>query len=387
MAWLPRRLPPGGSAISLAEARRAAGLSDPEGLLRGGLAERLGGAALTLHASGREGLRVALERLRLHTGRHEVVLPAYVCFSVPAAAVAAGMKVRVVDLTPRGWIDPAALAKLPLGAAAAVLVGNLFGVPEPVSELLDAARAAGALVIDDAAQALGAASAEGPVGARGDVGLLSFARGKPLSALGGGAVAWIRGAEPPPDTAPVEPRRAAAVARAAVWNLARAPALFRALAALPALGIGETVYDPGFRRGAIGGASLCLAAGLLGGLDRANASRAARARQLAQRLSAQTRFGPLLAPENGTGVYPRLAVLAPSAPLREAALAALWQLGASPMYPSTLDAIPALRPHLVGEVDCPVARDFCARLLTLPTHAGLTDARLEEVVQALGALA
>jgi dTDP-4-amino-4,6-dideoxygalactose transaminase len=381
------RLPPAGCAIRLAEARAAVRLPDPEGLLRGGLARRLGAAAVTLHASGREALRVALERLASHSGRREVVIPAYLCFSVPAAAVAAGLRVRLVDVTPRGWLDPAALEKLPLESAAAVVVGNLFGVPEPLSDWLPAARAAGARVVDDAAQALGASSPEGPVGGRADVGLLSFGRGKPLSALGGGALAWSRGGQAVPHAARVAPRRAAALARAAAWNAARLPWVFRVLAALPALGIGETVYDPAFRRGAIDGASLCLAASLLGDLDRANAARAERAHALAGRLAAETRFTPLLAPEGATGVYPRLGVLAPSAPLRAAALAALRHLGASALYPSTLADLPALRPQLAGPGECPGAREFCTRLLTLPTHAGLAGARLEQALRALRGLA
>ena len=56
------------------------------------------------------------------------------------------------------------------------------------------------------------------------------------------------------------------------------------------------------------------------------------------------------------------------------------------MYPSSLDGVPALRPHLAGEPACETARELAARLLTLPTHREITGAhraRLLEVVRRL----
>ena len=108
----------------------------------------------------------------------------------------------------------------------------------------------------------------------GEVGLLSFGRGKPLSALGGGALAWgdSNGAIPAPP--PAAARRLAGVARALAFDLALQPALFRCLASVPSLGIGETRFDPDFARGGIDGASLCLAAALVPDLERARQDRA-----------------------------------------------------------------------------------------------------------------
>jgi dTDP-4-amino-4,6-dideoxygalactose transaminase len=55
------------------------------------------------------------------------------------------------------------------------------------------------------------------------------------------------------------------------------------------------------------------------------------------------------------------------------------------MYPTPMDAIRELEPHRVGNEACPGARDFCARLLTLPTHAALHDEAAEAVVAILSA--
>lgn len=377
------RLPPGGTPIARAAWRAALFEPEPERVLCEALARALGAARVALYASGREALRVAFARLAKRSGRGEVLLPAYTCYSVPAAAVAAGLRVRLVDVTPEGRIDAAALERLPGGGASALLVSNLFGVPEPLGPLRAWAAAEGVALIDDAAQALGARDAEGPVGGRGALGVLSFGRGKPLSALGGGALAWPDAPDDlEPPTAPA-PRRLAALLRAVAYDLALRPAVFRRLATVPALGIGASVYDPAFRRGAIDGAALCLAAALVPGVASEARARESRALALARRLRERTGFAPLVAGAGDAGAYPRLGVVAPSAPARDAALESLAPLGATRMYPAPLGRIAALRPHLIGDADPPGARDFAARLLTLPTHAGLRGARLERAIAAL----
>jgi dTDP-4-amino-4,6-dideoxygalactose transaminase len=346
--------------------------------VRASLLELLGPARLTLHASGREALRVAFAQLAALSDRDEIWVPGYTCFSIPAAAVAAGLRVRLVEIGLDGRIDPDALARMPLERAAALVVSNLFGVPEPVARLREILNSRGVALVDDAAQSLGARSAEGPVGSRGEVGILSFGRGKPLSALGGGALAWT-GSDGPadlPDLPASDARPFSAVVRAAAFNLALLPPVFRWLAAIPVLGIGETRFDPNFERGGIDGASLCLAAAVLPEFEAANRERAQRAAVLARRIAAETNFSPLVAPEQDEPVYPRLGILAPSAATRDEALCVLAPIGATKMYPSALDAIDALRPYLADETKTPIAREFAARLLTLPTGLALSGERV-----------
>ena len=62
-------------------------------------------------------------------------MPAYTCYSVPAAVVAAGMRVRLVDVDSRGCIDRDDLARQPLESTAAVIVCNLFGLAEPIRDI------------------------------------------------------------------------------------------------------------------------------------------------------------------------------------------------------------------------------------------------------------
>lgn len=378
------RWPPAGAAVSRVDLWTAWRGRDPARELTAGLQRRLGGAPLTLHASGREALRVALVRLAAQRGRSELLVPAYACYSVPAAGVAAGLHVRLVDVTPEGRVDPKALARLPLERAAALVVNNLFGVPEPLGDLRAALAGSGVALIDDAAQALGARDADGPVGARGEVGVLSFGRGKPLSGLGGGAALWS-GLSGPPGTAS-RPRPGIAVTRGLAYDVARRPAVFRWLAAVPALAIGQTHFDPGFRRGAIDGASLCLAAAALRHLEADGRAREARALALGREISGASGFVPLLAARDAAGVYPRLALVAPDAGSRKNALGALRDLGATAMYPDSLDRVAPLAPHRADRDPCPQARDLAARLLTLPTFREIRGARRARTLETLAGL-
>jgi dTDP-4-amino-4,6-dideoxygalactose transaminase len=348
------------------------------------LAERFGVGRIDLCSSGREALRVALMELARRTHREEVVVPAYTCFSVPSAVVAAGLRVRLVDVTPAGWIDSDALAALPLDRAAAIVACNLFGVAEPISAVRSLARDAGAAVIDDAAQAFGARDHEGPVGGRAEVGVLSFGRGKPLACLGGGAILW----KTPPRreaTSAIRPSRWTALSGALVHDLVLSPYVFPWVAALPWLHVGQSRFEPDFPHGEIPGSSLALALGALPGYDSVVAERAERAEPLIAQLERRTGFRPLTPRLGERAAYPRLALIAPSPGARDRALRALVQLGAgaSGLYPTALDEVVELLRHRTDTGEFPRARDLAARLLTIPSHPRFTSTLQEQVVDLL----
>jgi dTDP-4-amino-4,6-dideoxygalactose transaminase len=379
-------MPPVDGPIDVARVARRAE-RDVAAVLRASLAARFGARRVALLTSGREALRVAMRQLAARSGRDEVAIAAYTCWSVAAAAVAAGLRVRLVDVDARGWLDRAALRRVPWERTACAVVSNLFGVAEPLTPVAMLAHPAGAAVIDDAAQSPGAEACDGLAGARGDVGVLSFGRGKPIQALGGGALLWRDEAlgflEPPPPRG----RPLLARARAHAWNAAQHATVFPWLAAVPALGVGRTVFDPAFARGAIGGDALVLAASALDQLAPRAERRAARARSMAADVAARTRFDPLRAPAGLRSTDPRLVLLAPDAQSRDRALARLAAVGASPLYPTALDAVAALAPHRTDTDPCPGARRLAARLLTLPLHGRLVDGAWEATLSELAGAA
>jgi len=386
LGWLPSA----GLAITPRQILDLASDTDPARTLRDGLAEHLGVEHVSLRSSGRDALRAVLASASSITGRDEIVMAAYTCFSVPAAAVACGLRVRIVDVTEDGRIDLKAFERLPLERAAAVVVCNLFGLAESIAPIVELCHRAGTLVIDDAAQAFGATASEGPegsegiegvVGGRGDAGILSFGRGKPLSGLGGGAIVWNDW--PAEFSKAIIPHRARAkaVLKATAYNIALRPAVFRALSSIPALGIGETHFDVDFERGPIDPAALSIAAAALPRAEADATRRGEAAVRLAATLSENTALHSLLAPAGTRGVYPRLFALAPNSKKRDAVLEALRPIGAgvTGMYPSALDQVPGLRPHLRGVDDYPGARNLAARLLTFPTSGSLKGSRLGRV--------
>ncbi len=383
------RLPPSGRRLAWSEIAAALAPGSPGEPLRAALGARLGGAEVTLTASGREALRQAFVAAARETGRGEAVVPAYTCFSVAAAAVAAGLRVRLVDVTAEGAIDADALAALPLERAAAVVACNLFGFAEPLEGVAKLAGAAGARVIDDAAQAFGAVDAGRAAGARGEFGVLSFGRGKPLSALGGGALVRRRdaGRAAAANELEVPPAHGArSVLQAVAYNAALSPRVFGWLAAIPALGIGETPFAPDFARGGLGSDRAAVALAVLGRFDAEARARQGVATALAARLGETAALRPIRAERIASGVHPRLACLAPDAGRRAELLRVLDAAGAgaSAFYPTPLGDVPGLAPHLEGPRAQPGAASLAERLVTLPTHGGLTPDALAAALRGRG---
>ena len=386
------RLPPGGHPFGASTLKSALqGLLAPSRLpsIQHGIEDWLSGFEIEFQASGRSAMAWAFEALAKKTGRSEIVIPAYTCYSVPAAAVAAGLRIRLVDVDDRGQIDAASLAVLPLHRATGIVVSNLFGIPEHWEPLAESALKAQCPLIDDAAQGFGAAESSGRVGARGDVGILSFGRGKPLSALGGGAAVYR-----PESLDEATPRGEGALPRQAVgfgamtafaYDIALHPAVFRGLSSLPGLQIGETVFDPEFERAPMPlRHQWLLTRGLEKWLNDAN-ERRAEAKFLTERVLAETSFRPLEADEGTFAVFPRLGLLAPTASARDAALLQLDRVGAGAtgFYPKSLDRLEPLGEHLAESVSCEGAQRFAERILTLPTHGGLRGPRLDSAMRVL----
>jgi dTDP-4-amino-4,6-dideoxygalactose transaminase len=380
------RLPPFDGVIEDPAALLDPAPADLAVRLAAALAERTGAKGALLRRSRRDALRVALRAAAAHAGRDEVVLPAYASWSVAAAAAAAGLRVRLVDVDERGAIDPVALALLPLERAACVVVCNPFGVAEPVAPVTTIAGPRGAWIVDDATESFGGAASDGAAGARGALGVVGFGRGEPLQALGGGAVLWHDASLRAADGPAVRPRPRRAGGRARAWNAALRPLAYAALGALPPLRTDLPRFETDFARGPIDGAALVLCAHALARCDAARARREVEALRLAAALRARTGFEPIVPPPGARGAFPRLAVRAPDRARRDAALRALARHGAALLHPAPLDAIPALRARLVARPAVPGARALAERVLTLPVR-GLTEARREQVLTTLARLA
>ena len=342
--------------------------------LRRWLVERHGVADALLTDSGTGALTLALTAcLRERPGL--VALPAYACYDLATALVGAGGRCAFYDLDPATLApDPESLKRAVALGARTVVIVDLYGFPVDIAAL---GLPPDALVVDDAAQGVGATLRGRPLGAGGALGVLSFGRGKGMTAGAGGALlaatahgaallASVRGTLHAPARG-VRPF----VALKAQWLLGR-PGLYGLAAGMPFLHLGETRYhDPGPVRelSAAGAAVLSVTSRLA---DEDTEVRRAHARRLLGSLGPGARCTAVRPAAGAEPGYLRLPVLRPEPDRR--AVAAAAPLGIQPGYPAPLPDLPALRDRSVnGSQGFPGAATLTARLCTLPTHRFLSE--------------
>ncbi|MFD4574106.1 DegT/DnrJ/EryC1/StrS family aminotransferase [Streptomyces sp. NPDC058417] len=154
------------------------------GAFEDALACRTGRAHVTAVSSGTTALELALSALGVGPG-DEVLVPA-LTFAAPAAAVlTVGATPVLCDIDAESWtIDPGAALALRTSRTRAVIAVDLMGHPCDYARLAELEVP----VIEDAAQAHGAETAEGPAGGFGTASVFSFHVNKTVTSGEGGAV-------------------------------------------------------------------------------------------------------------------------------------------------------------------------------------------------------
>ena len=155
--------------------------------LKASLSKFFGVEHAILCGSGSLGLEIVLRALGVKPG-DEVVIPAFCCTAVVAPILAVGAVPLLADVGAELNVSAATVEAALSTRTSAIIVPHLFGNPAEMGPIMDLARGRNIHVIDDAAQALGAAIDGHPAGAFGDAGLVSFGREKVCFGLGGGAV-------------------------------------------------------------------------------------------------------------------------------------------------------------------------------------------------------
>jgi perosamine synthetase len=153
------------------------------------LAAFLESPGVDIYSSGTLCLSIAFEALKEVTGRSRVIIPAYTCPLVAIAAEAAGVEVVLCDIQSGNFqLELSMLEKLCDRSIAAVVPTDIAGFPCEITPVREIAGAAGAYVLEDAAQALGARARGRPVGSEADLAVYSLAAGKGLSLYDGGVL-------------------------------------------------------------------------------------------------------------------------------------------------------------------------------------------------------
>jgi dTDP-4-amino-4,6-dideoxygalactose transaminase len=325
-------------------------------------------------SSGTEALALALA---LASGAKQranpaVLLPGYACPNLVSAAIAAGLEPRLCDIQAgKPYLSPSCVTAAATQNCVAIVAAHFLGLRHPLADLEEIGRKTDAVLIEDAAQML-----VSQLQPQASLVVLSFGRGKPLSILHGGAL-LVRIAEWGATPALPHAVRASSalgaarrLARRLAYNAAIQPAAYELVATMPGLGVGVVRYAPLVRgerpsRHELG----LLTDGSAGAVASRESSRALR-RLLADFPGTLTDLAlPQMDPEPSLLRYP---VLAPDRDVRDRLVAALnrERLGASSLYAHALPDIADV-PELKS-TPLVNARDFAARLLTLPVHSGVS---------------
>ncbi len=341
-----------------------------ESLLR----SEFGSPAVLLTDSGTTALALAL-RLAARERPGPAALPAFCCYDVATAADSAKVAFTLYDVDPRTLGPDLDSLRAALAAGArTVLVAHLYGVAADMSAVGTLVREADAVLLEDAAQAIGACIGGRPAGAVGRYGILSFGRGKGVTGGGGGALLGNAG-----DTAAAIQSLARGlesggwgarnlIASAAQWLLAR-PAIYGLPSSLSFLQLGQTVYRPPHVPGRPSAVSFGILDHNYAARDEESAVRKAHARRLLETVDRLPALRGYRAPPGTEAGYLRLPVAAAPEVATAARSADARRLGVWPSYPAALADLPGFAERRVDvPQDYRGARELARGLVTLPTH-------------------
>jgi dTDP-4-amino-4,6-dideoxygalactose transaminase len=145
--------------------------------------------------SGTDALMLALRACGVAAG-DEVILPPFTFVATGSAVSALGAKPVFADIHPATYnLDPAELERRTTPRTRAIVVVHLYGLAADMDPIMTFARARKLPVIEDNAQAIGAAYKGRHTGSLGDVACLSFYPTKNLGAYGDAGMVVTNSAE------------------------------------------------------------------------------------------------------------------------------------------------------------------------------------------------
>lgn len=392
-----RHLAPAGTAIGphTAALGLLAGLvsKSSHAELARSMAQHAGRNSAFLMSTGRAGMSVVLQTMKtLAPDRNEVLVPGYTCYSVPASVKLAGLTPRFVDIDANTLSpDLAALERLDTSRVLALVSANLYGIPNQLRELEGFARSRGILMLDDAAQALGATLGGRNVGGFGDAGLYSFDKGKNITSIEGGAITASgelaralesRCASLVPTSAV---RTAMTSAKLLVYSTMLRPTAYGLMNKLP-LGLGTTRWEDDYPLGAYSPVLAAVALRLYRRLDQLTLTRATNARGLSESLRDLPGIRLPRIAADANPAWARFVLFMDDAARRGRAVAALNAagIGATVSYPQALVDVPEARALLAADAGPQEgSRKVAASVVTLPTHAYVPadlGARVREIL-------
>ncbi|MDX1415447.1 MAG: DegT/DnrJ/EryC1/StrS family aminotransferase [Candidatus Promineifilaceae bacterium] len=346
--------------------------------------------ACRLASSGRTALYCLLQGLKLENRtRNQIIIPAYTCPAVARVAIDLQLQPLFVDLSPETfYFDQDQLAAAVGEHTLAVILVHPFGIPLPVEEIKSLTNSAGAVLIEDAAQALGARQNNQPVGTQGDYGLFSLGPGKPISTGGGGIAisnhpqgiqVLAQGWAELPEQGGVGSTRS--WLRQAIFQLAFQPHAWWVATQMGLHRVGNHETSWGYSLTNLTPSQAGTGRALLSRLDVINVGRKRHAARLSTALQQSVHVHAVRIEENADPIYLRFPIITESEQQREQLFAKLWSegIGAGRLYEASL---PSIYP-MYATKSYPGAEAVAGRLITLPTHHFVTESDLQVMSQIL----
>ena len=361
-----------------------------------GIKQYFGSKYCFLLSSGKAALTLILIALKkLYPDRDEVLIPAFTCYSVPAAIKKAGLRISLCDMAPfsldfdKEQLQEIVSADRGKNKILCVLATHLFGCSADVDEIR---KIAGndIPIIEDAAQTMGGTLEGKQLGTLGDVGFFSLGRGKALSTLSGGVILTRREdlghilsklVSSLPERTIIDNLKQ--MAQGILLTFLQQPDLFWLPRALPFLKLGETLYEDDFTVSRLSSVQIAFGRDWQQRLSRHMEAREKNTvfwskvllekcipwiRTSSSRDVNLVRF-PVLAPDNEA----RTAILKSSESMG---------LGLMPSYPTPIHMVAELA-GFFKKASFPVAEDICSRLFTLPVHEYVTPEDNRKILKLL----
>jgi perosamine synthetase len=347
-----------------------------------------GSQGVLLTSSGTVALSLAFLAAAGKASRPRVALPGWACYDLMTAADAVDAEVLFYDLDPSTLApDEASLARALDRRPHAVVVAHWFGLPTDLRDFARQVESAGALLIDDAAQGVGASVAGRPAGSGGSYGILSFGRGKGRTGGGGGALllnsesAGSRATDLQGRLELSSGGTRRLLALAGQWAFGR-PSLYWLPARLPGLRLGETIYhEPAPpRRMSTQSAAIASAVWLISAQEaKIRRSNAVRWERL---LEGATGVHTYRVRSEATGGWLRYPILTSDPISRALGAPSMRRRGVMPGYPGVLGDLNVVRNRILEEkTELPGARHLADHLFTLPTHRHVRSTDVEKTCE------
>jgi UDP-2-acetamido-2-deoxy-ribo-hexuluronate aminotransferase len=313
-------------------------------------------------ANGTDALQVALMALNLQPG-DEIICPDFTFVATAEVAELLGLKTVLVDVDPDTFmLDAAAIEKAITPKTKAIVPVHLFGQCAPMEEILDLAKKHKLFVLEDTAQAIGAAYtfSDGSVakaGTMGTIGTTSFFPSKNLGCYGDGGALFTNDA-----------------------------VLAKKCRAIVNHGMGESYYyecvGVNSRLDSMQAAILTIK---LKYLDDYNTARLNAANYFDKAFASSELLSTPFRSDQSTHVFHQYTLKLADGVDRDSLIAYMQAKGipVKVYYPKPLHSFKPYQQESQKENDFKVTNDLCARVISLPMHTELDKETLEYISSSL----